>query len=205
MGVTKAFTFNNVRFIFPAIIKPKPKYGGVGQEYGLVALIRKDDSAQINRFKALYDELIAAEFKTAPGNIRPFSGLSDKAVLKDGDDKYASAAPDKRANYEPYRGHMFINLAIDAEQGKIAAVDDQQQDILSADELPSGTYGHVVAECSAYRSPSYGPQFSVKPRLVQAIDTSQPLGAPRMSSEDAKSYLPGNNGTAGGPDINEII
>jgi hypothetical protein len=205
MGANKAFTFNNVRFLFPAIVQPKAKYGGVGQEYGVVALIRKDDAAQISRFKAVYDELVAAEFKTAPGNLRPFTGQSDKAVLKDGDDKYATSPADKRANYEAYRGCMFINLAIDAEQGKIGAVDADQQEIISADQIPSGTFGHIVCECSCYRSPSYGPQFTVKPRLVQVIDISQPLGAPRMSKEDALRHLPNGGGSIGGPDINDLI
>lgn len=203
MGASKAFTFNNVRFMFPAIIKSKAKYGGVGQEFGVVALIPKSDVAQISRFKATYDELVAAEFKTAPGNLRPFTGQSDKAVLKDGDAKYSASPIDKRANYDAYRGHMFINLAIDAEQGKIGAVDADQNDIISVDQIPNGTYGHIVCECSAYKSPNYGPQFSVKPRLVQAVDISQPLGAPRMSKEDALGQLPG--GAVAGPDINDII
>jgi len=205
MGANKAFTFNNVRFLFPAILQPKAKYGGVGQEYGVVAIIKKDDKAQINRFKATYDELVAAEFKTPPGNLRPFIGMSDKAVLKDGDDKFSQSPIDKRANYESYRGCMFINLAIDVEKGKIGAVDIDQQPIISTDQLPSGTYGHIVCECSAYRSPSYGPQFTITPRLVQVIDASQPLGAPRMSQEDALSQLPGTPAVGGTPDVNDVL
>lgn len=204
MGANANFTFTNVRLLYPKVLKSVPKYSGIGEEFAVVALIPKSDTAQIQRFKDVYDRLVATEFKAQPGNLRPFIGQSDKSVLKDGDDKHASALPEKRPNYEPYKGHMFINLSIDASEGRIEAVDLDQNPIISAEQFPSGSYGHIVAECSAYRSPKYGPQFSIRPRLVQVTDTSEPIGAPRMSTEDALSQLPGAGG-GGGEDVGSLF
>ncbi len=95
------------------------------------------------------------------------------------------------AKREVFRGNYYMNLAIDVNRGRVDAVDANQQPIISADQLPSGSYGHVVAECSCYKSPKFGPNFTVQPRLVQVLDISQPIGAVRMDVETACSLLPG--------------
>ena len=190
--MNKTFVFQNVRLIYPAIVRPKAKFNGDGDEYSFVMLIRKDDKSQLKRFHDLYTEMVAEEFGKKPAGLRPDIGQPmEKAVLKDGDIKYNSVDIDKRPQYEAYRDHYYANMAIDATAGKIEAIDLDRNPILSQDQIPSGAYGHVVAECSCYKSPKWGPQYSVRPILVQVTDISDPIGAPRMSAEDAAKLLPG--------------
>jgi len=211
MGANKPFTFNNVRLVFPKLIRPGRNYSQTGDEYAVVALIPKTDTAQIERFRAVYNELATAEFGSIPGNLRPFTGQSDKSVLKDGDDKYRFANPDKKAYYTAYQGNMFINLALDVTKGKIEVVDMDQNPVISEDQVPGGSFGHIVAECSSYKSPKFGPQFSVKPRLVQVTDISQPLGDPGMDVDTALGLLPGTAPPAAAPaapaatDVNDLL
>ena len=188
---SKAFTFTNVRFLFPSVLRPKPTFAGDGEQYSVVILIPKTDTAQINRFVKFYNDLIKSEFGAKPAGLRPPVGDPlEKAVLKDGDKKYASVDIDKRPNYEPYQGHYYANLSIDALRGKIEAVDIDRQPILSEDQFPNGSYGHIVTECSAYKSPKFGPQFTVRPVLIQVTDTSQPFGPSGMDANTAMNYLP---------------
>lgn len=191
MGTSKAFTFNNVRIVFPKLLKAGPKYGGVGEEYSTVALIPKADAAQIQRFQAVYNELANGEFGTIPGNLRAFMGNDQRAVLKDGDDKYNAAAPEKKGNYEAYRGHMVIQLSKDIADGRIQVIDLDRNDIISVDQAPAGSFAHIVVECSCYKSVKFGPQFSVRPQLVQIVDSSQPIVAVGMDKDTAMSMLPG--------------
>jgi len=194
---TKHFVFQNIRILFPAILRPKNNYAGTGEEYGFVMLIPKDDKAQLLRFKKTYEELIKEEFGDKPVRIRPVYGKSiEKAVLKDGDDKYVTTDLDKRPNYEAYKGNLFCNLAVDATVGKIEAVDFDRQPIMSTDQMPSGSYGNAIVECSCYNSPKFGPQFSVRPVLVQVTDISNPIGKPTLSVDEALSMLPGAPDTA---------
>ena len=193
MSAKDTFTFQNVRILYPALLRPKRTYAGDGEEYALVALIPKTDSLTVERFTEMYNKLAQVEFKTVPPNLRPIFGpKGSKALLKDGDEQYNTAEVAKRGNYEAYRGHLFVNLSIRVEDGKVSVVDANQNDIISADQAPSGSYGHVVVSASAYKSPKFGPQFSLRPLLVQIIDASQPLGTPSISIEDAKALLPGN-------------
>ena len=190
--MNKTFVFQNVRLIYPAIVRPKAKFGGDGDEYSFVMLVKKSDKPQLKRFHDLYLEMVKEEFGSKPAGLRPDIGQPmEKAVLKDGDVKYNSVDVDKRPQYEAYRDCYYANMAIDATAGKIEAIDLDRNPILSQDQIPSGAYAHVVAECSCYKSPKWGPQFSVRPILVQVTDISDPLGAPRMSAEDAAKLLPG--------------
>ncbi len=195
--MNKHFTFQNIRILYPAILRPKTKYSGDGEEYGFVMLVPKKDRPQLKRFLEHYNSMVKEEFGKQPAGLRPAIGKPmEKAVLKDGDDKYNSVDIDKRPNYEAYQGHYFCNLSIDATTGKIDAIDIDNQPILSQEQIPSGAYGHVVCECSCYRSPKWGAQFSVRPVLIQVTDISEPLGAPRLSAEDAAKLLPGYQETS---------
>jgi hypothetical protein len=190
--MNKTFVFQNVRLLYPAIIRPKEKFGGNGEEYSFVMLVPKKDKVQLKRFHDLYTSMVKEEFGSKPAGIRPAIGLPmEKAVLKDGDNKYNSVDVDKRPNYEAYQDCYYANMSIDATVGKIEAIDLDRQPILQQDQIPSGAYAHVVAECSCYKSQKWGPQFSVRPILVQVTDISDPLGVPRMSAEDAAKLLPG--------------
>lgn len=197
--MNKTFVFQNIRILYPAIIQPKAKFNGVGEEYSLVMLIPKTDKAQLKKFNIVYNAMVKEEFGTKPAGLRPAIGHpNEKAVLKDGSIKYQMVDIDKRPNYEAYKEHLYANLAVDTTRGKIDAVDIDKQPVLAVEQMPSGSYGHVVCELSAYKSQKWGPQFTVKPILVQVIDTSEPLGVPRLSAEDAAELLPDNGSTAGG-------
>jgi hypothetical protein len=192
MGANENFVFQNVRILYPNVVKPGKNYAGDGDEYSLVILIPKTDTQQAGRLQATYQRLATIEFKTIPGNLRPFLGTSaQKAVLKDGDEYYNYAEAEKKAMREPYVGHYYLTVKIPVDRGRIDAVDANQNPIISADQIPSGSYGHVVCECSAYKSPKFGPNFSITPRLVQVTDISKPLGPARMDVETACSLLPG--------------
>ena len=189
----KHFTFQNVRFLYPAILRPKTTYAGDGEEYSVVMLISKNDKPQLKRFINHYNELVATEFKTKPANLRlPIGSSMQKAVLKDGDEKYNSVDIDKKPNYEAYQGHYFANLSLNVTQGKVEAVDIDRQPIISTEQFPSGAKGHIVVECSAYKSSKFGPQFSVRPVLIQVTDISEPIGTPRLSADEAMKLLPGD-------------
>ena len=190
--MNKHFVFQDVRMLYPAIVRPKAKYGGDGEEYSLVMLVPKSNKKLLKKFLAHYNSMVNEEFGKKPAGLRPAIGKPmEKAVLKDGDDKYNSVEIDKRPNYEAYQGNYFCNLSIDATVGKIEAIDADRQPIMAQEQIPSGAYGHVVCECSTYKSPKWGPQFTVKPILVQVTDISEPLGVPRLSAEDAAKLLPG--------------
>jgi hypothetical protein len=187
----KHFTFMNIRILFPAILRSKPNFSGTGEEYSFVMLVPKKDKPQLKRFTDAYLTLINAEFKNKPAGMRPAIGQPhEKAVLKDGDTKFKNADVDRRPTYEPYKCHYYCTLSISADMGKIEAFDADRQPILSQDQLPSGAYGHAVVELSAYRSPKYGPQFTVRPAIVQVLDISNPVGPARLSAEDALNLLP---------------
>jgi hypothetical protein len=189
----KNFTFTGIRILYPAILRSKPNFSGNGEEYSYVMLVPKSDRIQLKRFKDAYLTLIHAEFKNKPAGIRPAIGLPhEKAVLKDGDAKYKATDIDRRPNYKPYKGHYYCTLAMSVDMGKIEAFDAEKQPILSQEQLPSGSYGNVVVELSAYRSPKYGPQFTIRPVIVQVIDISDPVGPARLSAEDALKLLPDN-------------
>ena len=200
---TSHFTFTAVRFLYPAILQPKPKYNGSGEEYSTVMLVPKKDKAQLKRFVEKYNNLVTQEFKgKKPTNLRPAVGLPiTKAVLKDGDAKYEEVEVDKKPNYVPYRNHYYANLSIDAMRGKVEAVDADKNPIVSMEQLPSGARGHIVCEMSCYRSPKFGPQFSLKPVLVQVTDISDPIGPPRLSTDDALELLPSEDQA----DLNELL
>ncbi len=187
------FTFTAVRFLYPAILRPKPKYSGDGEEYSVVMLVPKDDQAQLKRFVDKYNKLVMDEFKgQKPTNLRPAVGLPiTKAVLKDGDAKYNEVDLDKKPNYVPYKGHYYANLAIDTIRGSVEAIDADKNPIISMEQFPSGARGHIVTEMSCYRSPKFGPQFSLKPVLIQVTDISEPIGPPRLSPDEAMGLLPG--------------
>ena len=188
-------TFTGVRFLYPAILQPKPKYNGQGEEYSVVMLVPKNDQAQIKRFVDKYNQLVTQEFKgKKPTNLRPAIGLPmAKAVLKDGDAKYDEVDLDKKPNYEPYRGHYYANLSIDVMRGSVEAVDLDKNPLISMEQFPSGARGHIVCEMSCYRSQKFGPQFSLKPVLIQVTDISDPIGPPRLSTEAAMDLLPQDN------------
>ena len=202
--MNKHFVFQDIRILYPAIVRPKSKYGGDGEEYGFVMLVPKSNKANLKKFVELYNEMIKEEFGKKPAGLRPPIGKPmEKAVLKDGDEKYNSVDIDKRPNYEAYQGHYFCNLSIDATVGKIEAVDADRQPVMAQEQIPSGAYGHVVCECSTYKSPKWGPQFTVRPILVQVTDISQPLGVPRLSADDAAKLLPGYE--EGNDDLDGLI
>ena len=197
------FTFTAVRFLYPAILQPKIKYSGVGEEYSVVMLVPKIDRVQLKRFVEKYNELVTKEFKgKKPTNLRPAVGLPiTKAVLKDGDAKYEEATVDKKPNYAPYKGNYYANLSIDSTRGTVEAVDADKNRLLSVDQFPSGARGHIVCEMSCYRSPKFGAQFSLKPVLIQVTDLSDPIGPQRLSPEDAMDLLPGEDKA----DLNELL
>ena len=193
--MNKHFTFTNVRFLYPNIITPKATFDGTGEEYSVVLLVNKNQKELLKKFVDTYKEMVIGEFKKPIPGLRPPIGLPlEKAVLKDGDAKYEATEIDKKPNYEPYKGHYYTNLAVNVTRGKVEAVDADRQPILSVDQFPSGARGHLVAQLSCYRSPKFGPQFSVKPVLIQVVDISEPIGPTGLSVDEALGLLPDSPG-----------
>jgi hypothetical protein len=164
---------------FVHLAEAVPNYNGDGEEKCLDILFPKG-KVDLKQLKTTYTEMCKYVFDISYCKNRPWSfkgkGKVDKAIIKDGDERYEESDPDSREIYEPYIGHYYMTVRRDCTKKDIfIPVVDRDQNPLDEDDFKSGDFFRVVFEMSAYWQKKHGPQVSLKLVRVQKVQNGDAL------------------------------
>ena len=158
-----------VRFSYVNVFRSRAFREGQDAKYSICLLIRKDDTATLDKIQEAMDEAIEQGMSSKWGGKKPkYLHLP----LRDGDEERADEAPE-------YEGMYFLNANSNQKPG---IVDKDRNEILDPDELYSGCWGRASINFFPYDS-NGNRGVGVGLNNVQKIKDGEHLGAARASAE----------------------
>jgi hypothetical protein len=140
------------------------------EEYSVVCLVPKTDTATVDALKAAAKAAIAGKWPTPPKGIRN--------PLKDGD---TDTKQDGSPLGSEYHGHWFFTAKTDASRNKPGVIDVNGRDLIDPDAIVSGDYIRVSVNAYAYDAAgNRGVSFGLN--NVQLLSKGEPLGGGRTTA-----------------------
>lgn len=169
------FTTNEVRLSYCHLLKPDAAPGSVAPCYSVVALIRKDDLATIEAYKAALQDALTYGIREKWGGVQP---PVLQGMLKDGDGVKSDGTP-----YGPeYKGCYALACKTGVDYPP-EIVDQNLQPIVDPRMVYSGCYGRVNVTLIPYNNQSKGVKAVLN--CVQILRDGEPLGAGTVSAAEA--------------------
>lgn len=176
----------NVRIIFPQVFEPKKVNNDDPNEkakYSVVALIRKDDLANVQKIDTVIQQLIASRQDLFKGIPDPKNTKQDGDLPRSGGTMWG----------EECRGCWVMNLKSSRKPG---LVDENLQPIMDRDAIYSGVYANLAISGFAYKRPtSRGISFGLN--HVMSLGIGERL-AGGVSVEEAFAGLAGTGAATTG-------
>jgi hypothetical protein len=142
------------------------------EEYSVVCLVPKTDTATVDALKAAAKAAIASKWPTPPKGIRN--------PLKDGD---TETKQDGSPLGPEYQGCWFFTAKTDASRHKPGVIDSSARDLIDPDAVGSGDYIRVSVNAYAYDAAgNRGVSFGLN--NVQLLSKGEPLGSSRKTASE---------------------
>ncbi len=165
---TKVVT-GKVRASYANIMRPRRNELNGKEEYSVVVLVPKTDTATVDALKAAAKAAIAAKWPTPPKGLRN--------PLRDGD---TETKPDGSPLGSEYQGHWYFNTKSDSTR-KPGVIDAACRDLIDADAVVSGDYIRVSVNAYAYDAAgNRGVAFGLN--NVQLLEKGPSLGSGKSSA-----------------------
>lgn len=165
------FVTGVVRASYANIMRPKRNEMNGKEEYSVVCLVPKTDTATVEGLKAAAKAAIAGKWPTgAPKGLRN--------PLRDGDTETKADGSPLGAEYS---GCYFFNAKTDASRNKPSVIDKAGRDMIDPDAVVSGDFIRVSVNAYAYDAAgNRGVSFGLNNVLLER--KGEPLGASRPSA-----------------------
>lgn len=174
---TKVVT-GKVRASYCNVMRPRRNELNGKEEYSVVCLLPKTDTATVDALKAAAKAAIAGKWPTAPKGIRN--------PLKDGD---TDTKQDGSPLGPEYKGHWFFTAKTDATKNKPGVIDTGGRDLIDPDAVVSGDYIRVSVNAYAYDAAgNRGVAFGLN--NVQLLGKGDPLGGGRTTAAQDFGAVP---------------
>lgn len=169
MDTTKVIT-GKVRFCYEHVFEPQALNEGETPKYSVCILIRKDDTATLDKVKkAIEAAKLVGKAKLADKNGKIPSNI--KIPLRDGDEE--------RGDDPAFEGCYFLNASSNR---KPSIVDRNLEEIMSRDEFYSGCYGRASINFYAFNVQSKG--IAAGLNNLQKLEDGEPLAGGASAAED---------------------
>jgi hypothetical protein len=165
------FVTGVVRASYANIMRAKRNEMNGKEEYSVVCLVPKTDTASVEGLKAAAKAAIAAKWPAgAPKGLRN--------PLRDGD---TETKADGSALGAEYHGCFFFNAKTDASRNKPSVIDKLGHDLIDPDAVASGDFIRVSVNAYAYDAAgNRGVSFGLNNVLLDR--KGEPLGGSRPSA-----------------------
>ena len=169
MDTTKVIT-GKVRFCYEHVFEPQALNEGETPKYSVCILIRKDDTATLDKVKkAIEAAKLVGKAKIADKNGKIPSNI--KIPLRDGDEE--------RGDDPAFEGCYFLNASSNR---RPSIVDRNLEEIMSRDEFYSGCYGRASINFYAFNVQSKG--IAAGLNNLQKLEDGEPLAGGASAAED---------------------
>lgn len=165
------FVTGVVRASYANVMRPKRNEMNGKEEYSVVCLVPKTDTATVEGLKAVAKAAIGAKWPTgAPKGLRNPMRDGDTDTKQDG----SPLGPE-------YAGCYFFNTKTDASRNKPSVIDKAGRDMIDPDAVASGDYIRVSVNAYAYDAAgNRGVSFGLNNVLLDK--KGEPLGSTRPSA-----------------------
>jgi len=167
------FVTGAVRASYAHIMRPKRNEMNGKEEYSVVCLVPKADTATVEGLKAAAKAAIVAKWPTgAPKGLRN--------PLRDGDTETKADGSPLGAEYQ---GCFFFSAKTDASRNKPSVIDKQGREMIDPDAVVSGDYIRVSVNAYSYdQAGNRGVSFGLNNVLLER--KGDPLGVSRPSAAE---------------------
>lgn len=174
------FVTGVVRASYANIMRPKRNEMNGKEEYSVVCLVPKTDTATVEGLKLAAKTAIVAKWPAgAPKGLRN--------PLRDGDTETKADGSPLGAEYS---GCYFFNAKTDASRNKPSVIDKAGREMIDPDSVVSGDYIRVSVNAYAYDAAgNRGVSFGLNNVLLDK--KGEPLGASRPSAAEEFGIAPG--------------
>ena len=174
------FVTGVVRASYANIMRPKRNEMNGKEEYSVVCLVPKTDTATVEGLKLAAKTAIVAKWPAgAPKGLRN--------PLRDGDTETKADGSPLGAEYS---GCYFFNAKTDASRNKPSVIDKAGREMIDPDAVVSGDYIRVSVNAYAYDAAgNRGVSFGLNNVLLDK--KGEPLGASRPSAAQEFGIAPG--------------
>ena len=193
MSNTNAITIQGVRLSYCALFQPKPPFNNPNGDakYSVTVLVPKSNT----RAKAMIDGAINAAIERGVANPKCWKSVRPPAPaipVHDGD----GVRPNDGSEYGPECKNCWVFTASSKQAPFV--VDAQVQPIINAVDVYSGMWGNVNVEFYAYNNTKKGIGCALNG--VQKVRDGEPLGATRVTADEAFQPVSPDAAGYGAPD-----